>query len=149
MSRAVLPAHGLQTHSPNGPDPLCAHFCIALSAEDETPSTGNGLWTFAVEHDWSGTWLRRAEAYVSTAGSSVTQIQLHNVAQAADLLTSRIEIDSGEKMSWESTPLAEVDPDNDPVLLGEEIRIDLDAIGSGATGLKLMLTFGPRVVHLT
>lgn len=141
--------HGAGAHRANGPDPIPARFCIQLSAEDEAPDSGDGLWHLPVEPDWAGTYLRSAEAFVRTAGSGVTQIQLHNLGEAADLLTSRIEIDASENFSWDSTPRSEVDEDMEALELGDVIRVDMDAVGSGIEGLKLLLSFGPRVVRLS
>lgn len=140
----MAPAYHARTHQPNGTDPVPAHFCIQLSAEDQAPASGNDLWRLPVEPDWAGTYLRKAEAYVRTVGSSVTQIQIHNLGNSDDLLSSRIEIDSGNNFSWTSTPRSVPDPAMVRLELGDVLRIDMDSVGTGITGLKLMLTFGPR-----
>lgn len=140
------PSYHARSHKPNGPDPVPAHFCIQLSAEDEAPAAGDDWWRLPVEPDWAGTFLRLAEAYVRTTGSSVTRIQLHNLGNADDLLTSRIEIDSSENFSRTAATPAVVDPDMVALTLGDVIRVDMDNVGTGITGLKLMLTFGPRLI---
>lgn len=150
--RAVLPAHGRGAHGPNGPDPIPAKFEIKLFGDDEDLSTGDGRFYLDIDDDLGGTFLRYVRAFVSTAGSSATIIQLHNVDAAVDMLSTRVTIDSSEKSSRTATPYV-IDqtgtPPNNYVEAGQQVRIDIDSAGTGAKGLGISLHFGPDIIYLT
>jgi hypothetical protein len=75
-------------------------------------------------------------------GSTVT-VQVRNLTQAADMLTTPITIDAGEKTSATAATAAVIDTANDDVATGDDIRIDIDQVGSttAGNGLTVLLTF--------
>ena len=114
---------------------------IKLAADDSTVDTGNGIFIFSIPDDLDGLHLRAAEGFVSTAGSGVTQIQVRNVTQAVDMLSSRIEIDAGDLDSRDSTPRSVIDTDFNQVFAKDQIALDVDANGTTALGHGVMLLF--------
>jgi hypothetical protein len=94
------------------------------------PSTLNGLSLVAV-----------AAAVTTTSSSGNPTIQIHNVTQAADMLTTAITIDAGDTDSKDATTPAVIDTTNDDVVTGDMLRIDVDASGTGAKGLMVELQF--------
>lgn len=144
MSRVVIPIHS-DDHKWGGPDPVRqAHLHIKVFADAGTGSdvtTGDGKFVFAIAEDMDGYFLRRAEIFVSTVGSSITQVQLRNIDQAWDLLSPRVQIDASDFTSKDSAVTAAVVEANSEVLWGELIAIDVDAAGSGAKGLGAILEF--------
>lgn len=80
---------------------------------------------------------------VQTAGTTgTTDVQIHNVTQAVDMLTTKITIDSGETDSSTAATAAVIDTANDDVATGDQIRIDVDAISTTAPkGLLVELQF--------
>jgi hypothetical protein len=105
-------------------------------------ATGDGKMYFAVPDELSGLDLKSCGAHLYTAGSGLTQVQLHNVDSAVDMLTSKIEIDTAEKDSKDATSAAVINTGADGVATGEEIRVDIDAAASGAKGLEVRAAFG-------
>lgn len=110
-------------------------------AEGSAISTGDGKIYFAVPSELSGMNLVTVGAHLYTAGSGLTQVQIANVTSAVDMLTSKIEIDTGEKDSKDATSAAVINTGADGVAEGEEIRVDIDAAASAAAGLEVRLGF--------
>ena len=101
------------------------------------------IW-FRVPSILNGWDLVDVAACCQTAGTTGTMdVQVHNVTQAADMLTTKITIDSGETDSSTAATAAEIDTANDDVATGDQIRIDVDAVHSGtaAKGLLVELQF--------
>lgn len=116
-------------------------------------ASGNDARRFVVTDDLGGTFLRSAHATVTTVGSSVTTVQVHNLTNADDLLTTVTDIDSGDTNSYAATDQHVVDTSGTPAvnycLRGDVLRIDVDAAGTGAKGLEMLLEFGPQIVRST
>ena len=104
-------------------------------------STGDGKFVFAIPHDLDQAEMVHAAAFVSLAGA--VTVQVRNVTQAADYLTTALTIDSGETTSYTAATPVVIDDD----LLadkGDLIRIDVDAADGTAEGLGVMLQFAIR-----
>ena len=82
-------------------------------------------------------------AEVITAGTTgTTDIQIANVTQAADMLTTKITIDSGETGSDTAAAAAVIDTANDDVATNDLLRVDVDAVSTtAAKGLIVTLGF--------
>ena len=87
--------------------------------------------------------LLNAHASVETAGTTnTTDIQIHNVTQTADMLSTKITIDSAELTSYTAATAPVIDAANDDVATGDKLRFDVDAISTTpAVGLQVILTF--------
>ena len=100
------------------------------------PLALNGLVLSAVAGDLG--------AHVYTAGvTGTTDIMIHNLTQAVDMLTTVITIDTGETDSSTAAAAPVVDTDNNTVSTADVIRFDIDAISTGtaANGLEVRMQF--------
>lgn len=105
-------------------------------------TTGDGKAYVSVPALLGGMNLVAVQAHVTTVSSSGTPtIQINNVTQTADMLSTRITIDASEKDSSTAATPAVIDTANDDVATGDELRVDVDVAGTGTKGLIVMLTF--------
>lgn len=105
-------------------------------------TTGDGKAYFRVPAELNGCNLVAVGAHVTTVSSSgLPTVQIANVTQAVDMLTTKITIDANEKDSSTAATPAVIDTGNDDVATGDELRIDIDVAGTGAKGLIVDLTF--------
>ena len=106
-------------------------------------ATGNGKADFHIPSTLSGMNLVEVHAEVITAGTTgTTDIQIANVTQAADMLSTKLTIDSGATGSDTAAAAAVIDGANDDVATNDMLRIDVDAISTTAPkGLIITLTF--------
>lgn len=105
-------------------------------------TTGDGKAYWRVPSTLNGCDLIAVAAHVTTVSSSGTPtIQINNVTQAADMLSTRITIDANEKDSSTAAAAAVIDTANDDVATGDELRIDLDVAGTGTKGLIVEMQF--------
>jgi hypothetical protein len=105
---------------------------------------GDAARIFKIPEDLDGAVLTKAEAWVSTVGTGVTTaIQIRNITAAVDMLSTKISIDVSEKNSEDAATQPVVNLANDDVAWGDHIAIDVDAAGTGAKGLGVVLYFLP------
>jgi hypothetical protein len=115
---------------------------IASDPNGDPLTTGDGKAYFIVPALLNGHNLVAAHAAVTTVSSSGTPtIQVHNVTQAVDMLSTRITIDANEKNSYSAAAAPVIDTGNDDVATGDELRVDVDVAGTGTKGLVVILTF--------
>ena len=142
MARKDLQLHG-RDHAPTGADPLPVRLQIKIISDSTTLTTGDGKVTFVVSSDMNGLNLIGAHAYVTTVSSSGTPtVQIRNVTDSVDMLSTRITIDANEYTSYTAATPPVIDTTKDDVATGDRIAIDVDVAGTGATGLGVLLTFG-------
>jgi len=106
-------------------------------------ATGDGKGYFHIPASMNGMNLTAVHAEVITAGTTgTTDIQVANVTQAADMLTTKITIDSTETGSDTAVTPAVIDTANDDVATNDLIRIDVDAVSTtAAKGLIVTCEF--------
>ena len=73
-------------------------------------------------------------------GTGTTTIQLRNVTQAADILSTRITIDSTETDSATAAAAAVIDAAQDDLTTGDLIRVDVDAIPATTAPVGLIVS---------
>src|SRR3990167_1909075 len=96
-------------------------------------ATGDGKGYMTVPSSMAGMDLVAVHARVITAGTTGTcTIQIANVTHAADMLTTKISIDSAETGSDTAATPAVIDTANDDVASNDLIRIDVDTIHTTA-----------------
>lgn len=134
--------------------PVRGHYQIKVFADDNAldgnvPDSakivvvGDGKFIFAIPDDLNLAFLWDCFAYVTTVGASVITIQLRNITQSQDMLSTRITIDGGEFTSYTGVPHV-INTSNAQVLEGDLISIDIDTGGGGtAKGLGVGLEFSP------
>lgn len=112
-------------------------------ADQIDTATGNGKAYLHIPADVGGFDLVEVHAEVQTAGTTNTlDIQIANVTQAADMLSTVITVDSGETGSDTAAAPPVIDAANDDVATNDLIRIDVDAIHTTpAKGLLVTLGF--------
>lgn len=105
-------------------------------------TTGDGKLHFFVPPELNGMNLVDADAGVSTVSSSGTPtVQIHNVTDAQDMLSTAITIDASEKTSYTAAVAPVINATYDDVATGDELRIDVDVAGTGTKGLTVILSF--------
>ena len=115
---------------------------IELKIIDDTTvlTTGDGKLSFCIPASLDGSVLRQVAAFVSTVSSSGTPtIQIRNVTDSVDMLSTRITIDANEKTSYTAAAPAVIDPTKNILQKGDIIAIDVDVAGTGAKGLGVIL----------
>ena len=151
--RAVLPAHGKEAHRCNGPDPIPVLVHLKIFTDTTAVAAGDDARRFVVTDDLGGTRLRSVHASVTTVGSGATVVQVHNLTNADDLLSTRTTIDASETTSYTAATPHVVNTTGTPpinyITRGDVLRIDVDTAGSGAKGLEVLLEFGPNVIRVT
>lgn len=106
-------------------------------------ATGDGQYYFRVPSRLNGMNLTAVHAEVITAGTTgTTDIQIHNVTDAVDMLSTKLTIDSGETGSDTAVTAAVINTSNDDVATNDLLRVDVDAISTTAPkGLIVTLEF--------
>lgn len=106
-------------------------------------AAGDGKFYFHIPAGLTGMNLVEVHAEVVTAGTTgTTDIQIANVTQAADMLSTKLTIDSGETGSDTAATPAVIDTANDDVATNDVLRIDVDAVSTTpAQGLILTMGF--------
>ncbi len=94
------------------------------------PSTLNGMNLVAV-----------AAALTTVSSSGIPTVQIYNLTQTADMLTTKLTIDASETDSSTAATAAVIDAANDDVATGNMLRIDIDVAGTGAKGLMVEMQF--------
>lgn len=111
-------------------------------ADDQIVLTGDGRRIFAIPQDMIGAILTDVEIDVTTVSSSgIVQVQLRKVATAADMLTTRVQVDANEFHSKDAATQPVVNAANATVAHGDRVAIDVDAAGTNAKGLGVVLFF--------
>jgi hypothetical protein len=121
-----------------------APLAMKLFADQGTGSAvvaGDNRFVFAITEDMAGMTLHHCAASVSTASSSGDiEVMVRNRTTAADMLTSPIEISSGQEFGA-NFALNEAEA---IVQTGDIIALDVDSAGTGAIGLAVYLRFEYR-----
>jgi len=74
------------------------------------------------------------------AGTGTVTIMIHNLTQAADILSTALTIDANEKDSSTAATPAVIDTGEDDLTTGDRLRIDIDGAGTGTTWLDVQIT---------
>lgn len=110
--------------------------------DSTTLTTGDGKIIFCIPASLNGCDLTAIAAFVTTVSSSgLPTVQIRNITQTADMLTTKVSIDASEFTSYTAATAAVIDTGNDDVATGDLIAIDVDVAGTGAKGLGVILTF--------
>lgn len=101
-------------------------------------ATGDGKFYFEVPSNLNGLVLSSARGRVVTAGTTgTTDIQIHNVTDAVDMLSSKIQIPSAG-----TSANGTVDATNNAVATDDLLRVDVDTVSTTAPkGLIITLQF--------
>ena len=117
---------------------------IKVLADGDTLITGDGKMYISIPAFLNGWNLVDADACVYTVSSSGTPtVQIRNVTDSQDMLSTRITIDANEYSSYTAATAAVVNTSYDDVASGDRIAIDVDVAGTGTKGLEVHLKFQP------
>lgn len=145
------PSYHARAHRANGPDGIPVVVHKKVFADATAVATSGGEFYITITEDLGGTYLRTAHAALTVAGAGTLSIQVHNVDEAVDMLTTNVTVDAGKKNSYTAATPHVVDitgtPANNRVSRGDQLRIDVDT--ATGTGLEMLLEFGPQLVRLT
>ena len=111
-----------------------------LVITDTTLATGDSQFHFFIPPEldsWDLVDADAANATPSTTGNPT--IQIRNVTDAADMLSTKITIDTAEKTSYTAATPPVIDTANDSVVTGNEIAVDIDSAGANPEGLNVIL----------
>jgi hypothetical protein len=107
---------------------------------DTALAAGDGAMFWTVPEEFNGMNIIGAQAHVYTASTSgLPSFQLHNLTSAADILSTNITIDANEKDSSNALTPPVIDTAEDDLTTADEIRVDVDAIGTGTEGGEIRL----------
>ena len=105
-------------------------------------ATGDGKFIFMIPQWWDGMRLIGCHAYVTGASSSgALTIQLRNVTDSVDMLSTALTIDVSELSSLTAATPAVININNADVSSGDQIAIDVDSSGTSSEGLGVILLF--------
>ena len=107
-------------------------------------ATGDGKQHWNTPAEIAGMNLVAVSASHGVVGTTgQTDIQIHNLTQTADMLSTVISIDTGQPSSTTASTPAVIDAAEDDITAGDVLRFDVDAICSGtaAKGITVNLTF--------
>jgi len=113
--------------------------------------TGDGVFTFPLPREVEGMNMVEIYAVVRQASAGVVAtIQIYNVTQAADMLTTKVTIDVDEKNSYTAATKPVIDTANDDVAMFDQLRIDSDvgettAVWAASTGYVVSDKLRPTV----
>lgn len=134
---------GLNAAKVNGLTPLRAAMVTAVHA-DVSVGVTDGAAYLMIPQAYGGLVLSAIRIAVSTEGTGAgsTQVQIHNVTSAVDMLSTVATIDSTESTSDTAATPPVIDAANDDVAANDLLRIDIDAVTSTpAKGLFVQLEF--------
>jgi hypothetical protein len=105
-------------------------------------TTGDGKAYFIIPPELNGMNLVDADAAVTTVSSSgLPTVQIHNLTDTVDMLSTRITVDANEKTSYTAATAPVIDTAADDVATGDIIRVDVDVAGTSTKGLIIILSF--------
>jgi hypothetical protein len=125
-----------------------AIYAIEVLEVPEPVFVGDDLFNWMIPEDLDGAVLLKVEGYVNaTSGGGDVEVMVTKVPDSGipvDMLTDKIIIPAGELNSFEpGGEQSVVDPAEEEVVHGDHLRIDVDAAGTDARGLGVILYFIP------
>jgi hypothetical protein len=109
-------------------------------------TTGDGKAYFRTPAAMNGYTLSAVTMTVTTVSSSgIPTVQLANVTDAYDFLSTKLTVDANETDSSSAVNAAVIDTasSHNIVQTGDMIRVDIDVAGTGAKGLIVGMEFTP------
>lgn len=108
--------------------------------------TGADKFVWEIPEDLDNSEIIKVEGFISTAGGSTTQIDIRHSDPCdvgASILSTVITIDAGECNSKDAATQPVVSGGAVTVAWGDHLHIDVQAAGSGAKGLGIIVTLTP------
>ena len=106
--------------------------CLFTASEDVATGDLAGGQILRIPSKLDGCNLVAVAAYHAQAGtgagSDTTSVQVHNITDGTDLLSTEVSIDEDELDSATAATSAVIDTTHDDVATGDQLRFDVDAI---------------------
>jgi hypothetical protein len=134
---------GLNAEKVNGLQPTAGMMSMVVHA-NVSCATGDGQSYILIPAAYNGLDLTAVRGAVSVSGTTGTMdIQIHNVTDGVDMLSTKLTIDQLETSSDTAATPPVIDTANDDVATNDLLRIDIDAVHStvAAKGLYIQLEF--------
>lgn len=103
-------------------------------------TTGDGKAYVRIPEEFNGFNLVGVR-FARLSGTGTPLVQVHNLTQTADMLTTRVSIDSGETDSSTAATAVVIDTANDDVASADRLRIDVDDAGTATLWAEVQLVF--------
>jgi len=118
-------------------------YTIQLSSPNSVPVVvQDQLGSFFVTSELNGYNLVGVALFCTVASSSGTPtVQVRNVTDSVDMLSTKVTIDANEKSSITASVPPVINTAVDDVATGDELALDVDVSGTGTKGLHVVLTF--------
>lgn len=105
-------------------------------------TTGDGKAFYRISSALNGMNLVAVAAALTTVSSSgIPTVQIANVTDGVDMLSTKLTIDASETDSSTAATAAVIDTAHDDVATADMLRIDIDVAGTGAKGLIVQMQF--------
>lgn len=132
----------LTGHNSDGTNKIIRTYQLKIFDDASVITTGDGKLIFVIPPELNGLNLTDVDAFVTTNSSSGSPtVQVRNVTDAFDMLSTRITIDPNEPTSYTAAAPPVIDTAHDDVATGDLLAIDVDVAGTGAKGLGVVLVF--------
>ena len=151
FASAVEVTAGTETAKSINPDVLAGSDLgkrlMQIKVMDDATSltTGDGKIIFCIPAELNGYNLVTAHAYVTTVatGATLINVDIRNVTDSTDMLSTNITIDASEFTSYTAAAQPVIDNTKDDVATGDRLAVDIDAIGNTTPGkgLGVLLAF--------
>lgn len=119
---------------------------IKVFDDDTDVAVGDDAFVLEIPEDLDNSELIKVEAYISTSGTGETRVNIRKGAACtagSDILSTPIRIDSTECNSKDAGTQPVVSGGAVTCEWGQHLHIDVDAAGSGAKGLGVIITLTP------
>jgi hypothetical protein len=80
-------------------------------------------------------------AVYTVSSSGTPTVQLHNLTDTSDMLSTRATIDASEYSSYTAATAPVIDTGEDDVATGDRLRLDVDVAGTDTAGLDVIMVF--------
>jgi hypothetical protein len=125
---------------------ITRYVTLTVFGADSPTSVGNGKTFISIPPDVNGMNLTYVFASFMTVGSgqsTALSVQLRNVTDSVDMLSTNVTIDANELSSATAATAAVINTARDDVVTNDQIAIDVDGVPTGGTAAKgLYVTLG-------
>ncbi len=119
---------------------------LIVQLPDDDLTTGDDQYRFVVPEALDGFNVTDVHSAVagaaSTSGLPAVQVARLRGGVAVDVLSTLSTIDEDEFTSYTAVSQAVVNASNDDLATGDILRVDVDAAGTGAQGLQVIVSVG-------
>ena len=113
---------------------------LKITDDDTELTVADGVLIITVPPEWNGMNVVDFDIAISTVSSSgAVSVQLRNVTDSHDILSTNATIDASEYSSYTAATAPAINASYDDLATGDRLAIDVDGAGTGAKGLEIHL----------